>query len=139
MMFDIIPVEHVDFFWPEVKEILKPSFRYIRNSHQVDDYLAPLKAGNLQMWLAKDGDKVVGACVTAIDHEYTGKVLFIYSVAGERLKDWVHLMDAALDQFGLANGCHCIEAVTRKGFSKLVPAYKEDGVIYVKMLGAHNG
>ena len=124
-------VYNIDIAWPACKEVLKGAFRYRFHTHTVSDYLPMLKSGEAQLWAAYD-DGLYGAVVTCIDRGSAATALTVLSLAGRDLKKWAHLLDKELMEFARQNKCQAIEAVTRRGFSKLIPDFVEDGVNYIR-------
>lgn len=133
MYFGHLAPSEIDVCWPEIRQLLGAAFRDQVNIYSVDDYYEPLKVGGMQLWLAVDSIPI-GAVITSIDTGSAMSVCTVHSLAGERLKEWSGLMDDALMGFAKANKCKAIEAVTRKGFSRVFPNFVEDGVIYIRMV-----
>ena len=134
MRFGCLKADEVDTYWPVCREMLGSAFKDKINIYTVDDYHKPLLEGNLQLWVALNDRDVIGAVVTSIDTGSAMSVCTVHSLAGECLKTWSPLMDEALTKFAKDNNCKAIEAVTRKGFSRVFPDFIEDGTIYVRII-----
>lgn len=136
--FRFIPYADVAKLWPICRQILIPSFRDLVNTHSVDDYLAGLQRQIVQLWVAEDAGLPIGAAVTQVDEGSAMRVCTVLSISGVRFSEWAAQFDKEITSFAKQNGCHAIEAVTRRGFARVLPDLQEDGVIYVKLLGEKN-
>lgn len=125
----LIQPHEIDLHWEECKKLLKPAFRWRVQLHNVDDYYEPLKNGQLQLW------RLPGAAmVTSIDKGSNAKVCTILSLSGKNIKSWIADLNETLTKFAKSEGCNAIEAITRKGFSRFVPEFVPDGIVYIKIL-----
>ena len=120
--------------WPMCKDLLAKSFFRHVHTYGVDDLYDPLLTGEFQLWAAVRDGQVIGAAVTVIEEGRKAKVLSVLNLGGEDIKDWIASLDKAFTLFARQNNCLAYEAVTRKGFSRLVPGFIEDGVVYVKFV-----
>lgn len=134
MLFGAIAAQEIEKYWPICREILLPSFRDVVNPLTVDDYYIPLKTRINQLWAAINGEKIIGAAITSVDCGSAGKVCMVHSIAGEDMKSWISLFDEKVTQYARDNECFAIQAVTRKGFTKIFPDLIEDGIIFVRLL-----
>ena len=135
MRVDLLTPEVAKHYWPTCRPIIEKAFRDIVQINSVDDYVEGLADGTFQLSVITDDANVLGAVITSIDEGTNAKVLNVLSLAGEKLPLWIHLVDRHLIKFGKSNQCDAIEYVGRRGFTHFVPEYKEDGVVYVRMLG----
>jgi len=133
MRFVIINKESINEYWPRCRDILEKAFRGKVHADCVDDYYDLLKIGHLQLWIAQ-ADDIVGAAVTVIEQGSKAKICTILSCAGDNLEKWIALLDSNISEFARENDCDAIEYIGRKGFTRFVPEYVEDGRIYVKLL-----
>ena len=138
MIFALASPEQIDVYWERCLPLLKKAFRNRIHADKPEDYYEPLKSNELQLWVAVSDD-VIGAVITCIEQGSNAKILYILSLGGEDLREWVSLMDKNLTIFAEYNKCAAIEAVTRQGFSRFVPDFVEDGRVYVKIIGGTHG
>ena len=137
--FKLIPADQITYHWAKAREMLVPSFdRYKVQFHGVDDYLDGLLDGTVQLWAACEQDNIVGVAVTSIDCGSQSKICSILSLGGTDLH-WISGMDAVIEQFANDNNCDALQYVGRRGFSKLIPTWKEDGIVFIKQLGVKHG
>lgn len=133
MFFGRIPLSRIDAVWPICRQYLEPAVSDHLNIYTIDDYYNPLKNGELQLWAAAD-DKIIGAVLTSIDRGSANTICSVHSLAGERLKEWVHLCAEEITAYARAHKCRAIESVTRKGIKGLFPDLKKTGEIYTRFL-----
>lgn len=135
MHFGCLRQDEIDTYWSTCRALLIPAFRDAVNIYTVDDYYTAIKDGGLHLWVAVDGEGTVrGTVVTSIDQGSAMSICTVHSIGGKDLNSWVSLFDEAVTKFARDNGCKAIEAVTRKGFTKVFPDLIEDGTIYVRIL-----
>ncbi len=139
MIFRPVYPREIENYWPIFQELLRPSFRYRVHTDRVEDYFDPLVEGDYQLWAVVDGEDIISAVVTCLEEGTNAKICSVLCLGGQRLKEWAHLMDETLTAFANENKCYAVEATTRKGFSRFIPNFVEDGVVYVKILGEKNG
>lgn len=126
--------DNIDKDWEIAKTLLRPAFCRVFHLHDIDEYYPVLKNGFAQLWIAED-DKIRGAIVTSIDEGTNGKILEVRDLGGSKLRKWSQLMEDMLTKFAQMNGCRHIEAVTRKGFSRLVTSFKPQGLdLFIKVV-----
>lgn len=134
MIFRDMKPHEIDGIWLECREILKAAFRQRIHVHTVDDYYPMLKVGDATLWCAIEDDKIIGCVVTVVDIGTGAKVVTMLSLAGRGLKKWIGLLDKTLTEYAERLDCDAVEAVTRRGFSRFVPDFVEDGVVYIKVI-----
>jgi len=82
-----------------------------------------LITGDMQLWLAWDGRKAHGCCITETFESVRGKGCNLVVVAGLNFKKWRPLTKAIKD-WARGNGCVRLEAGGREGWTRYV---KSDG------------
>lgn len=138
MRFERVASEAVDDYWARCRELMAPAFNYRVSIYTVDDVYAPLKSAQMQLWVAHDGQEILGSVVTTVTRGSLGSLCEVICLGGSQLKSWVALFDQEITKFATENGCLAIEAITRRGFARYVPGCKPDGQIHVKLLGKNN-
>lgn len=134
-MFMMLRPQEVNSLWPVCRDILQASFQQRVHVHSVDDYYPFLLSGHYQLWIAIDREEIIGAVVSSLEEGSNAKICNIMSLAGKDLTKWIGELDSKITEFAKLNGCYAVEAVTRKGFSRYVPDFVEDGMVYVKLTG----
>jgi len=76
-----------------------------------------------QLWIAKDDEKIVAACVTELPTIGGRKVCNIISVGGTQMEKWVHNMEI-LKVWARENGCVAMRfPEIRPGWKKIFPDF----------------
>lgn len=134
MIFEGVKIEDIDLHWKKCREILEKAFRGKVHADCADDYYPNLLTGHLQLWIARNENEIIGSAITIMEHGSRAKICTILSCAGDDLANWIDLLDVEITGFAKQNNCDAIEYIGRKGFTKFIPKYVEDGRIYVKLL-----
>ena len=134
MQFGPVAPEAVEAVWPHAAPHLSGSFTRRVQAYDLDHLKEYCLSGACQLWVAFDGGRILGAAATLLTEEPLAKTCSIINLGGERLKEWIALLDDKLTEFARENGCQVVEAVTRKGFSRFVPGFEEDGIVYIKAI-----
>lgn len=73
----------------------------------------------MQLWLAWDGDRARGCCITEIVESVRGRACNLVVVAGEDFAAWRPLTDT-IKLWAKSKGCARLEAGGRAGWQRLV-------------------
>ena len=84
---------------------------------------AHLERGSMQLWLAWDGKKAQGCCITEFANSVRGKCCNLVVVAGLNFRKWRRLIET-IKTWARENGCVRLEAGGREGWQRSV---KSDG------------
>ena len=117
-----VPVEAVAGAWPMALPHLMPAVEMSRGCFEPEDIELLCARGDMQLWLAVDGEDVLAAYVTEIV-QYPRKRRIRAVFAGGKphtMDHWLEPMVQAIEAFSKAWSCSGIEAVGRKGWSKVV-------------------
>lgn len=125
----------VNSVWDRCKDFIAGSFSANAPSYDENDVKNNLLSGECQLWIALGRGKILAAVVTMLTVEPKAKTLAILNLGGEEIRLWIKELDRVLTLFAEENGCHYIEAITRRGFHRFVPEFIEDGIVHVKRVG----
>lgn len=124
-----VPPSAVEGMWPEVEPHLKPSIEMSRGCFEPVDVMAFCVGGGFQLWVAYDGDNLIGAIVTELIDFPRRRMTRAPFAGGKDILKWYAAMDAAVEAWGRSWGATGICAVGRKGWTRILNA-KEVGVEY---------
>ena len=84
-----------------------------------------LDRGEYQLWTAQRDGVVEGAWCTRIAEYPSGKVCEIALCGGEHIERWLDLTVEPIALWAKGLGCRRLRIYGRKGWSKLLPEFKE--------------
>lgn len=122
-----IPSTLVDHFWKLAEPYVKRALDHANGEFLPGDLRERCKEQLAQLWLVTKGDKVVAAGITEIVVYPRKKHCRIITLAGSQAGEWMEFASVYIEQWALAQGCDCMEAITRKGF---VPKLQNRGYTY---------
>jgi len=120
----LVPREHVNRCWDDVKDFLARAADYTHGRYEVDDIYDAIIDYDHTLWIAFDDMGFKGAVVTNFVHYPKKKYLCMVFCGGEDLKDWKDPMLKLLQCWAHDNHCDGIEATARMGWTKI---FKDDG------------
>jgi|TARA_R100001086_G_scaffold174319_1_gene95727 hypothetical protein len=119
-----VPAEYINTCWKDVEKYLKGAADRTNGRYEIDDlYLSVCEYGHL-LWIAFDKQEIKGAVITNVIVYPKKKFLCMGFCGGKDLHEWKDLMLDMLKDWAKDNKCDGIEAVGRKGWSKV---FKQDG------------
>lgn len=127
--------KQVHEFWPFCSSMIKAAMKRCR----ITDYSTvehSIRNGNGLLWLAWDQDarKIMGAAVTQLSSANGEKFCTIVaggSVGGR--DEWLPLI-AGIEKFARTEGCVAMRILGRRGWARLLPAYKVSSVLLERTL-----
>ena len=117
-----IPAATVAHAWPMALPHLRPAIEMSRGCYEPEDVERLCAAGAMQLWLATEGDGVTAAYVTEIV-QYPRKRRVRATFAGgtpNTMTRWLEPMVEAIETWSRLWDCEGIEAMGRKGWSRVV-------------------
>ncbi len=78
-----------------------------------------LQSGVMQLWVAKDGEKIIAAMTTKLVVYPAGKILMIMHMGGKWDASFKHYLPR-LKQFGKAHECKALRIIGRKGWERVL-------------------
>ncbi len=137
-----VPTEYIDTCWSQVEGFLEGAAEYTHGRYRVDNIYDRIVEDGYQLWVAIEGETIIGAVVTSVTNYPQKKVLSMPYCGGVDLHKWKDPMLAILRRFAAQVGCEAIEATARKGWAKI---FKDDGyqerwvTFELPLQGAGNG
>jgi len=125
--------EEAAHVWHHAERCLAGTLELIKDTHLPHDVLAAILKGEMFLFLAIEGDKIVGATVCHFMFYPRMKALLVFLGGGTDMPSWVTQMDEAHQQFARAQGCGRLEIVGRPGWERAA-GYRKTGVALVKGL-----
>ena len=99
----------------------------------LDELREQCKRTESQLWIIMLDDDLKGCFITTLGEHSSGiKVINMSYFSGEGIRLWADTVDKAMIEFGIKNNCRYYSFIGRRGFSKMVPALKESGVLYLR-------
>jgi len=116
-----IPIRLVTKAWPLVEDWVRAALQEASADHSPEQIRALLDDGRAQLWLAWDGSKAHGCCITELIESVRGKACNIVVVAGLDFKSW-RALTTDIAEWARGEGCVRMEAAGRRGWERLVKA-----------------
>jgi len=113
----ILP-EHINVFWPKVKDLLKKSVKFTYGRYTLDDIYDVLVSGEYQLWVVYEKDEFIAALATTITQYPQRKCVCIHFIGGTQLSKWKDKFLFNLRRFARDMKCDGIEATGRPGWIK---------------------
>lgn len=131
-----IPMLLVEKLWHLAEPYIKRALDHSAGEISPDDLKRLCMERDVQLWLVREADRVVGAATTEICIYPHRKHCRVITIAGSHFMEWVEQMDAVLSAWSASQGCDALEAHVRRGFvQKLAPlGYKHLHSVVVKEL-----
>lgn len=101
-----------------------------------DDVIEQAKRADAQLWSYYDGEKFRGVIATRIHTTMAGRLCNLWVCVGLDADDLIDGMLGEIETWARSIGCHALEVVGRKGWSrKLEPrGFEKEAVVLVKRL-----
>jgi hypothetical protein len=131
MQVSLVPPDHLADVWRRVAELLEPAVAVTNGRYTVDDVFYLLMGEHLALWIAFEGNSIVGCEVTKIVAYPSRRVLCSLFTAGDRMRDWREPMMELLGRYARDVDCTAIEGQGRPGWVKMLEPY---GVRPIAML-----
>lgn len=113
--------EHLNLYWPVVRDWIDEAVRYAANCWTVDDVLRDLKARKMQLWVVWT-DKPVCALVTEVYDTAAGTTCAIPIVGGELALECLDLL-SVIEQWAKEQGCVRLRGEGRRGWERALKAH----------------
>lgn len=127
-----LPPSVIPEVWREVDRLLRPAMQRT-GEMPMRDLLGALLNGRFLLWVAV-GERLEAVAVTEVAETTVGKVCVVVACGGSKLKRWIGLLNG-IEQYAQAEGCERMRIYGRKGWVRVLPAYKAKRVILEKELG----
>jgi len=119
-----IPSASAGEVWDVVAPLLAPAVARSRGRMSVDALRALVEAQDAQLWVAREGDGILGAWTTRIVTYHAGaKVCEIVFCGGSAIERWMIPGLNMLEAWAKAQGCDRMEAIGRHGWERMLEPY----------------
>lgn len=124
MNVSIVPIDHINDVWDNVKEYLTPAVKVTNGRYMLYDVYVALQQSRMQLWIAfNDGGEIIGCEVTSITDYPSRRVLTSLFTGGKQVRTWRNQMMDILVRWAEDNECTGIEGYGREGWIKLLEPY----------------
>lgn len=124
MIVTLVPFEHVDQVWADVRPKLEPAVAVTNGRYTTWDVYVLLQQQRMQLWVALTDENIVqGIEVTQIIDYPSKRVLASLFTGGDRLREWREPLMAVLIRWARDNGCEALEGHGRAGWLRMLAPY----------------
>ncbi len=120
--------------WDDVEEHIREIAHLNLDRFTPDDLYAELLGRRMQLWCVRRGRKIVMVGITAIRIFPRGKVAYVIGVSGSEMEHWLHFQPDLL-KWAKGEGCQAVDAVVRKGWTRLLKDWKPIGEVISRSVG----
>lgn len=108
-----------DRCWPRLVPLLQRALDRGPPTHRTDDLHREVRSGDLVAFVAGAPDAPRGVALVEIADEPGLRTCSVAWLAGRGFRDWIGPMQAAIENFGRAEGCRLLEARGRPGWARV--------------------
>lgn len=132
IVFIPVPKEMVDLVWDEVKEMLAKSTMTAAGKCDINDLRNGIENGVYLLWVVLDENEVLAGVTTRIIEYPKCRALALDWIGGNRMRDWIGLVNEHMVQHARYNGCSHLEGYGRPAWIRWTRKYgwKEDYVAF---------
>ena len=118
--------------WPHAAHLIKSAILRtgLSDFKEVEDSILD---GDALLWLAWDGERIVAAASTTLEKANDRKSCTIVACGGDDMSQWLGLIEQ-IETFARNEGCQCVRITGRKGWLRVLDAYKSEYVIMEKAI-----
>jgi hypothetical protein len=113
----------LDATLPFVENWIKDGVNSMRGRMGYEDMIELLRKGQCQLWVAGKGDKIQACLITEIVIYYRRKICCLRICVGHNRYLWQSYMKN-LEDWAISQGCNGMEAIARKGWSRILKDWK---------------
>lgn len=113
--------------WPHVRRMVCASFEK-SDLGRASDLDTEVISGRALLWIIHDIGEIACALVTRLETTDKGRVCAILAIGGNGSKRWLPLI-AGIEKYAITEDCHCVRFIGRKGWKRVLPEYREVGVV----------
>jgi hypothetical protein len=126
LSLDGIPASAVPLLWPHALRFIERALDEGGGHFLAEDVLAALRRREMQLWLLRDRERLVGVLVTEIVRWPRRSVCRLVLAGAEEgwREEWLQLR-GHLERWARAEGCASIEIYGRPGWARLVPGARQ--------------
>lgn len=125
-----IPPDQIALVWPHVCKMIEKA--YDKTDYGTfDDVVEGLFRGRALLWVVWREPDVLACVVTQVRPTMHSKVCYICACGGGQRRQWTHMM-ARIEEYARGMGCDKIRAIGRKGWTRVLPDFREKLVVFEK-------
>jgi hypothetical protein len=117
-----IPPNRIDDVWPHVREMLGEAVKSANGRLELADVRKFLIEKDLVLWVSLRNKKIEALAVTEILQHPRKKMCMVRVLTGKDYANWVGL-EEGIAKWAESIGCHGMEAIARKGWSRVFKNY----------------
>jgi hypothetical protein len=128
-----VPPDKVALVWPRVSGLIFIAMKRgdLAAFHPVEQNVL---SGIAQLWLAVENrNDIIAAAITELHATEWRKVCVIVACGGKDMSRWIELIEE-IEKFAKAEGCSRVRIVGRKGWERVLPAYRTRRIVLDKDL-----
>jgi hypothetical protein len=126
-----IPSQQVPAFWPEVEPLVRCALGYGGGRYEPEDFLNALARREMQLWLVRASDRLIGAVVTELRNYPRQRRCRYLLLTGVSFDRWQHLQNE-IEAWARANGCVAMEMCGRRGWERKLAGWRATHVEMTK-------
>jgi hypothetical protein len=130
---DPVPARLVSNIWPVAAPLIERALKHGGGRYAAEDYRRGIAARDMQLWLVREGDCIVGLAITELLDYPRRRCCRYLLLAGEGFDRWQHLQ-GEIEDWARANGCATMEMCGRRGWERKLRGWRATHVELSKEL-----
>jgi hypothetical protein len=123
LTFGFVPLDFLDIVWPDVEPLLAGAVRTAADRFTTADVKRGLEDVTLMLWVVADGTTPVAAITTRVIEYPQRRGLALDWIGGRRMKEWLPIVQPAIQRFARDCGCTHLEGYGRKAWGRWLARY----------------
>jgi hypothetical protein len=121
--FSVVPPQVVDAVWPQAKELLTKAVDSSLGVYDIDSVYVGLMSGEYVLWVVLEDTGPIAAITTRVCDYPNGRGLALDWIGGERMSEWLPMVQEVMERYAKDNGCTHIEGYGRKAWGRWLQKY----------------
>lgn len=131
---ELLRSDKFELYWPEISRQLDTVPHIWSQWYTKEAIHLGVLRGEFDVWCVGPSDKVRLVVFTRLHDYATGRVLHLSFAFGQELEKCLPNLTATLEAYAHHTGCVRCEIIGRRGWEKILPGFKETGVILSRNL-----
>lgn len=127
-----VPVGDLDYWWPLVEPLLQRAV--VDGDVGTDEIRERAEAGTMRLWIGEAACRVAMAAATTEIEIGTERAVHIVALGGDDMGEWLQPCLAEFERLARLNGIARVRLTGRRGWSRVMPGYREASVTLEKCL-----
>lgn len=107
--------------WNDVSDFIQGG---LAEGEELTGIMTRLAMKECQLWIAKDGDKIIAACITELVTIGNRKVCNVITVGGIRMNEWLGMSLTTIEAWARENSCTAMRfPEIRPGWQRVLKDY----------------